>query len=281
MNPHPPQPTGELWSTFASAWSRLGPPLRPCPEDLQRLHQAWTQSLPAGIPSRRLEILSLGVTPEIALFPWASDFHLTAIDASEGMIGSVWPGDAPNRRAVLGDWLEMPFPDASFDLVLTDTGLALVAGTGKLSAAGRELRRVLRQDGRAAMRHFARPSPPESLDSIAQAAGAGRLSNFHELKLRLLMAVEAENPGTAVRLADVYDRFQSLFSDRDLLARQLGCDHQIVSTIDAYRGRETLYAFPSLAELAVAFDAFHLAPGPAGHYPAAGCCPVFSLTPKQ
>ncbi|MDR3401135.1 MAG: class I SAM-dependent methyltransferase [Chthoniobacter sp.] len=281
MNSHPPQPTGELWSTFASAWNRLGPPLRPCPEDLQRLHQAWTQSLPGGIPARHLEILSLGVTPEIALYPWAADIHLTAIDASEGMIRSVWPGDAPNRRAVRGNWLEMPFPDASFDLILTDTGLAQVASTGKLPAAARELRRVLRPDGRAAMRHFARPSPPESLDAIVHAASSGHLHNFHELKLRLLMAVEAENSGTAVRLADVYDRFQRLFPDRPLLARQLGCDLDIISTIDAYRERNTLYAFPSLAELAVVFDTFRLEPGPAGQYPAAGICPVFSLAPKS
>jgi hypothetical protein len=118
------------------------------------------------------------------------------------------------------------------------------------------------------------------LDAIVHAANAGQIGNFHELKLRLLMAIESEKPGAGVRLADVYDGFQRIFPDRALLANQLGCDPRTVSTIDAYRGRETRYAFHSLAELARAFNDFVLVQGPAGHYAAAGCCPVFSLTPK-
>jgi hypothetical protein len=119
------------------------------------------------------------------------------------------------------------------------------------------------------------------VDAIVRATEAGQLQNFHELKLRLLMAVESENPGAGVRLTDVYDCFQRTFPDRDLLANRLGCDLQTVSTIEAYRGRDTRYAFSSLDELAQAFDGFSLVPGPAGHYPAADLCPVFSLTPKS
>jgi SAM-dependent methyltransferase len=248
---------------------------------LPRIHRAWLDSLPAGIPHRRIEILTLGVTPEIALFPWSTDFHLTAIDASEDMIRSVWPGDAPNRRAVLGNWLAMPFADASFDLIVTDTGLALVVGAEKLRAAANELGRVLRKYGRVAMRHFARPSIPETFEDIVRATETGQLRNFHELKLRLLMAVESQSAGTGARLADVHDRFQHLFPDREQLANRLGCDLRTVSAIDAYRGRDARYSFHSLGEVAQAFDEFLLSPGPAGHYPAAECCPVFSLTPKS
>ena len=82
-----------------------------------------------------------------------------------------------------------------------------------------------------------------------------------------------------MRLGDVWDCFERIFPDRESLARRLGCDVQTVATIDTYRGRDGRYIFRSLAEVARVFDAFRLALGPAGHYPFAEYCPVFSLTP--
>lgn len=237
-------------------------------------------TLPAGLPQRQIDILSLGVTPEIALHPWAPDAHLTAIDASEEMIRHVWPGDSPVRRVVHGDWLAMPFADESFDLILNDAGLLLMAGAGKLRAAADELRRVLRPDGRVILRHFMRPSTSESLDALVQAVAEGKLRNFHELKLRLLMALETVRRGTGIGLAEAYDSFNRLFADRGRLARQLGCDPGIIRTIDRYRGQEARYTFHSLTEMAEAFHGFALTLGPEGHYPSAERCPVLAFTPK-
>jgi SAM-dependent methyltransferase len=269
----------EPWAAHARQWSRLGPPLRPALEDLQRLQAAWLNSLtPADLPTRRIEILSLGVTPEIANFVWTEDFLLTAADASELMIHAVWPGDGPQRRAVQASWLELPFPDGSFDLVVSDGGLVPLAAPGQLTALGRELRRVLRPAGRVVMRHFIRPVPAESPADLVRAFRAGHIRGFHELKLRLVMAL-AEAP-TGVRLADVWECFQDWFPDREALAARLGCPLEIIATIDAYRDREARYVFPGLAELAQTFACFALAVGPAGHYPFAPCCPVFCLTPQ-
>jgi SAM-dependent methyltransferase len=269
----------EPWAAHARHWNRLGPPLRPSPEDLERLHDAWLQSLPGAVPERRIEILSLGVTPEIAAFPWADDFRLTAIDASDMMIQAVWPGDGPRRKAVHGDWLAMPFAAASFDLAVSDCGLAPLSAPGQLAALGRELRRVLRPAGRVVMRHLARPARPETVAAVVRAAGAGQLAGFHELKLRLLMALTGEHPGSGVRLGDAWDCFASRFPDRGTLAARLGCPPEVIATIDAYRDRDARYIFPSLAELVQVFPGFILAAGPAGHYPFAECCPVFALTP--
>ena len=285
MEPNRDAQTGgapiEPWAMHAARWGRLGPPLRPCPEDLHRLHAAWAASLPDGIPARCIEILSLGVTPEVALFPWAEKASLRAIDSSEDMIRTVWPGDAPDRNAVLGNWLQTPFADASFDLIVCDAGLAQLVGIESLVVLGRELRRVLRKDGRVVMRHFARPALAESEQSIIGATEADRVGNFHELKLRLLMALESRTPQLGVRLGDAWDYFARLFPDRESLAKRIGCDLQTVATMDAYRGRDARYSFLALAEVAQAFDAFRLAEGPAGHYPFAECCPVFSLTPTR
>ena len=248
---------------------------------MERFHRGWRDSLPEGLPERRLDVLSLGVTPEIALHPWAPETFLTAIDASEEMIRNVWPGDTAERRAMQGDWLAMPFADASFDLIVNDAGLLLVAGAAKLRAAAEELRRVLRPGGRAVLRHFARVSPAESLQAIGEAVEQRKLGNFNELKLRLLMAIEAEKAGAGVRLAEAYECFQQLFPDRAQLAGQLGCDPQTVATIDAYRGREARYTFHSLEEMAQAFEGFSLTLGPAGHYSSAERCPVLVFTPQS
>jgi SAM-dependent methyltransferase len=201
------------------------------------------------------------------------------LDRSEAMIRAVWPGDRPDRKALLGDWLHMPFAPASFDLALTDNGPTMLTSPGQLAALGHELRRVLRPEGRAVMRLFVRPDPPESPEAVAQAAEAGRIRNFHELKLRLLFASQGSRAGLGVGLAETWNRFNRLFPDRDALAESLGCAPEIVATIDAYRGRDVRYFFYSLAEVARAFVDFRMAAGPAASYPLGDCCPVFSLTP--
>ncbi len=226
-----------------------------------------------------MEILALGVTPEIARHPWGGEWHLTAVDSSEEMIRRVWPGDGPTRKAVLANWLSTGLPEASFDLILTDTGLALVVGAEQLAMLAKELKRLLRADGRIVMRNFTRVLR-ETPESVAEGVASGRMANFHELKLRLLMALEAANPGAGVRLAEAHECFQRLFPDRAWLARRLGCDVRTVAAIDAYRGREALYAFHSLEDIARAFEDFILQIGTAGTYPGADLCPVFSLTPK-
>jgi SAM-dependent methyltransferase len=267
------------WSAHATSWARVASPLRPCPEDLQRLKETWVTSLPAGIPGRCIEVLMLGVTPELALYPWAEKTSLRAIDSSEEMIRSVWPGDRPDRKAVLGQWERMPFADASFDLIVSDDGLAMLPEMASLTAVAGELRRLLRRDGRVVMRLFA---PTDSLDteaSIVAATEAGEMHNFHGLKLRLLLALDSQTAGRGVRVGDVWDCFERLFPDRESLARRLGCDLQTVATIDTYRGRDGRYIFRSLAEVARVFEGFRMVQGPAGHYPFAEYCPVFSLTP--
>jgi CheY-like chemotaxis protein len=221
----------------------------------------------------------LGVTPELALFPWAEATRLRAIDASEEMVRSVWPGDGPDRTAVLGQWEQMPFADASFDLIVCDAGLPQFVERARLTALGGELHRLLRRDGRAVMRHFAATSAMETEQSVIAATEAGEMHNFHGLKLRLLLALDAQTAGQGVRLGDVWDCFARIFPDRESLARRLGCDLQTVATIDHYRGRDERYIFRSLAEMARVIETFRLLPGPAGHYPFAEYCPVFSLTP--
>ena len=248
---------------------------------MQRIQTAWRQSLPDGIPNRHLSVLLLGVTPEFAQFSWAPNFHLTALDSSAMMIRAVWPGDAPGRIAREGDWLAMPLPDASFDLILSDCGLVVVPGTALFGKLEKELRRVLKLDGRVVIRHFARPVQAESLADIAHSVAAGEVRNFNELKLRLLMSLHGVRPEIGVALQDAFDAFNRWFPDRATLAAQIQCSPEIVATIDAYRERQASYTFPNADEVAGLFPTFTLTVGPAGRYGLAECCPVFALAPRS
>lgn len=269
----------EPWAAHARHWNRLGPPLRPVAEDVQRLHSAWASSADSPIfPSRKIEILMLGVTPELADHRWAHEFQLSAVDASEAMIQGVWPGDTEQRRAYCGSWTNTPFADAAFDLIVSDCGLTPLALPEQVAALGQELRRLIRRDGRVVMRHFAQSANPLPMAQLVQLVESGKLRKFHELKLRLLLALAATLP--AVRLGDAWEKFEQHFPDRARLAEQLGCSLEIIATIDAYRERDGSYAFPTLAELAQQFSGFTLKTGPDATYPLAECCPVFSLTPK-
>jgi SAM-dependent methyltransferase len=202
-----------------------------------------------------------------------------ALDASEDMIREVWPGDTVGRQAFRGDWLSMPFEDGSFDLVLSDCGLTPLVGAGLLETLGDEMRRVLRPEGRVVMRHFASGDWVAALPVLRVLAQKGQVVGFHEFKLRLLMAVDAELDEEGVPLGYIWERFQQEFPDRRELARQLGVDATEVDTIDAYRGKMVRYAFPPVDQLARRFTGFEVRLGPAGRYGFAEACPVFSMIP--
>lgn len=83
------------------------------------------------------------------------DARVVGLDASTGMLGvaaaqadaQLTAGERARLELVSGDAGRLPFPDASFDLVLSSFVLQLVANRG---AALREARRVLRPGGRLA-----------------------------------------------------------------------------------------------------------------------------------
>lgn len=263
------------WNKLAEHWSKIKSPLHPNEEDLQRFQKTWLDTLPNA--PVHVDVLVLGVTPELVSFPWAPETKLTAVDNNEDMIRLVWLGDTENRKVIQGNWLELPVEDSSFDLIVSDNAPCIV---GDLEKFSKELRRVIRPDGRIVMRNFSRPDEPETIDQLVAEINAGNLKNFYEFKMRFDIALQGKT-GKNVRLGDMWTKFNELFPDRDLLASQLECTRGEVDNIDIYKDINDTYAFYTIEEMVAGFPEFTVTVGPEGHYDFADRCPIYSLIPKS
>ncbi|MEO8658779.1 MAG: methyltransferase domain-containing protein [Bryobacteraceae bacterium] len=271
---------GSYWDGFARAYANLGEPLRPSPEEVALMEgvvRDWTAS--QGIDSPRA--LLLGATPAIASMEWPETTWLTGIDRSFPMAASVWPGDVPGRRAmVCGDWLRLPLPDNSCDIVIGDGSvncLPYPLGFRRLAEAAAE---VLRPGGLLILRCYLQAEPRECPQGIHSQAINNAVDSFHAFKLRLLMALQpTAQEGVAVN--DVH-RWVTANVDPVSLPRRSGWTPAEVATIDYYKGSPTVYAFPTLAELRTELaDKFRelslLTPG----HPMGPRCPILVFQPRS
>jgi SAM-dependent methyltransferase len=222
------------WQTFAARWNRLGPPMRPSPEDVEHFRRALGDT-----PG---ECLLLGVTPELAQL----SAHLTALDNSADMIRALWPQD---RRTLLGDWLDMPFDDAAFDHVVGDGCPVLLDHPLQHERLFAEAARVLKPGGRLVMRVFVCAEQTETPERVCAMALAGEIRGFHAFKWRLSMALAARSRDYTFCIADTLHTFEHLLPDRAQLAAVTGWSLQDIATIDFYRGSSARYSYPPLSAL--------------------------------
>lgn len=252
------------WRKHALQWSRVGPPLRPSPEDVAvavDAVDAWRETTGRDDPS----LLLLGVTPELCALPTGTRSRVVAVDRSLDMIRCVWPGRLrPADEALCGDWLRLPIESRSVDLVLSDGCLSTLPYPGGYADVCAELLRVLRGAGRCVARCFVLPGKPERVEDVLADLRAGRTGGFHAFKWRLVMALQPD-PETGVVLADVWDALHAAEDDLDSLALRCGWPLEAVRTMEAYRGVTARYSFPALPELRELFldagfslaDVFH------------------------
>ena len=194
-------------------------------------------------------LLLLGVTPELWRMETGERSRAIATDHSLDMIRGVWPGRVRSRDTVLAaDWRRLPFADASIDLALADgslTNLPFPAGYAEVSA---ELGRTLAQDGCWVARCFVQAAGPESVADVLADLSAGRAGGFHAFKWRLAMALQPDATAGVV-LAEVWDTLAAIAPDLAALAARCGWSPESVRTIEAYRGLDARYTFPTLDEL--------------------------------
>jgi hypothetical protein len=263
------------WNQHARQWSLIGPPLRPAAEDIRLLEIAvhgWQSRTAVAAP----RALLCGVTPEIACMRWPAGTRLVAVDHSRPMIGGVWPAAA--GVAVCGDWLALPLPDATQHLLIGDGCYSLLIGRARYAAFAAELRRVAADDALLAMRYFLRPERAEPVAVVVDDLWQRRIGNFHVFKWRLAMALH----GTleeGVRLGDIWDAWRQAVPDPAQLAAHLGWRPEVVNTIHNYRGVDTRYSFPTLAEARANAGGFEIVATHTPDYELGGRCPTLIMRP--
>jgi SAM-dependent methyltransferase len=219
-------------------------------------------------------MLLFGVTPELAdLSP-----NLTALDRSQAMLDFVWPGDTPQRRARLGNWLKLGLPPASFASVIGDGGFNM-PWPGPATKMLREAAHVLMPGGRVVARVFASPEDGESLEAVRAAVQAGEVGSVHALKWRIAMAIAHERREVNVFVREIRDQFERWFPDRDALAAAQGWPREEIDTIDMYAGSDARYSFATRRQfLEIVPEEFASARFvEAGSYELAERCPLLVL----
>jgi SAM-dependent methyltransferase len=228
--------SGAFWRTLAGQWDLLGSPVRPCAEDIRIVEEMLaTETGLLGMPAKKRTLL-LGVTPEIAAARWSQEVELLAVERVRAMIDLVWPGDTDSRQAICADWLHVPFPDESFDLVIGDGCLTPVGFPDELSRLLASVHRRLRRDGYLMLRLFCRPDVGETPDAVIAALQSGAIGSIHAFKWRLAMAIQgiADSPDVAVD--EIWQIWNAARIDARALAEARGWAPEAVGMIDLYRG---------------------------------------------
>ncbi|MBA1143263.1 class I SAM-dependent methyltransferase [Mesorhizobium neociceri] len=255
------------WDNYHRHWRLLDAPLRPTPETIDIFERELSLA--------NADVLLMGVTPELAVLGRS----MLAVDQSAAMISGVWAGDNASRRAMAGNWLDLPVASASTEAVIGDGCLSAVASKAARDRLHSEIARVLNSGGRAAIRVFAAPETTEDLADIEAQVLAGAIENFHVLKWRIAMASTTRSPDFAIKVRAIRDAFDGLFPDREALATRTGWSMASINTIDVYAGSDISYSFAPLAVLVDEASGWfgEVRVVPSGTYPLAERCPLLVL----
>lgn len=270
----------DVWKHHSAKWSRVGSPLRPTEEDTRIMMMLAAPAL--SYSKVNSSLIVLGVTPELVQLPWPSHTRLQAFDHSADMIASVWRPHSLNSSSVQQVcWQNMPVPDKSADLVIGDGCFTVLPSSDGYRAVLAESARVLKQTGLLVLRCFIRPELSESLDDVLEAAHGGTIGSFHAFKWRLAMAMTFDEE-FSVAVKDIHEAFERLFPDREHLAGTTGWPIAVIDTIDAYKGMDTRYTFPTMSVLQQLGRPFvDVVDIRYGNYELAERCPIICFKPIE
>lgn len=255
------------WNAIRRHWQLLGSPLRPPPEVVE----AYNRELDLV----RSHVVMFGVTPELAGLGAA----MTAVDESADMIAGIWPGDTDTRKAVRGDWFDLPFPGASIDALIGDGCLSVIGGADARRALFSAIARVLKTNGRAGIRLYASPETRDDPKDVRALALSGGVATFHELKWRVAMTATGGAPGYIMPVTEILHQFEALFPDRAELSARTGWELPVIGTIDVYRNSPAIYSFAPVNVLVEEARVFFgdVRPVSTGKYGLAERCPLLVL----
>lgn len=218
-------------------WENLVLPLRPI--------EPIPTNIAQFIPDKEARLLLLGVTPDYA--DLTTD--VTALDFSAAMIEHVWPGDTEHRRAELGDWRDMPFPDQQFDLAVCDNGFSMLQDPNAIASVLKHLKRVVKTNGTVVARWFLSPEAPLSDTDVTDFALTRCGASVVTLRWWFAFSRACRNADTTTTANDSYVLFDELINNRAKLREAYGWSEDTIKEADFYKGSSAKYIFPTEAAM--------------------------------
>lgn len=234
------------FNPYITFWDDLGPPLRPDQQAIQAYGELYEVAQPSCAD---VQVMLMGVTPELADATWLTHARITAIDHSPAMISAIWPGNHLHRQAVTGDWFNLPLAPSSQDLVMGDGVLNFLTYPLEHQALSHSLSAVLRPRGHLIIRAFCAHEHTENPEQIIHRAKLREFTNFHDFKLMLLGALQQGDVQTGVALASVWQIFHEHFPNMEDCATQTGWSIETIRTIDLYKENTKRYFLATAAEI--------------------------------
>ncbi len=227
----------KVWNNFHERWAGLKPPLRP--------HQAVTEAIEQAVQAHEAHVLLLGVTPEFAHIGQ----QLTALERSPDMINLIWPGNTPERRAVLGNWLSPDFQGKLFSAVIGDGVLSCIQYPHDYVTLFDQMMSVMQPNSRLVFRLFASPESGETVDEVVDAICNHEIKSFHAFKWRLAMAIVFERQDANIPVRIIHQVFNDKFANRQALSDITGWSLNTIREIDAYQDSHDVFSFPTLMQI--------------------------------
>lgn len=161
--------TSKSWSKIAEKWvTYFKPPSRPSKEETEIYARLIKQNC-----SESQRALILGATPEILNVLSEANLQTDLIDINQEMVDAMLEiaSQSEHERVItIGNWLDMPYEDNSFDVVLGDAVIQNVPYADRHNMI-EQIWRVLRPGGIYLNRSFCVPEekPYGSIDEILEA----------------------------------------------------------------------------------------------------------------
>jgi hypothetical protein len=197
-------------------------------------------------------VLLLGVTPELFRLPWPEGTDFLAVDRTQAMIETVWPG--PREAVQCADWREFDLPNGSRDVVLCDGGLHLLAYPQEQGRLVEILCSILSDEGLCIFRLYVPPPQRESPDAVLKELLEGKISSLNILKLRLGMALMS-SASEGVELGRVWRAIHAAAPNLEELALRIGWPVEHILAIHAYRESAARYHFVTVDQVSELFCA--------------------------
>src|SRR4051812_42434017 len=118
-------------------------------------------------------VLLLSVNPTLS----GIGADVTAVDRNSSVVQSRWPGNTSRRRAIVGDWLQLPFGRDTFSSCVGDGSMNMLR-CRDLELFYDNIARVVRPGGRFVCRMYLTPDIGESVSAVVSAPWQSKVRSF-------------------------------------------------------------------------------------------------------